>query len=612
MLRLLQRLDRASYGAYKQLRGDFIFTAPFAFTVGVDHVQGDAYAAPSRCHIRIPLSVAGLPSSAFTSKARRTAAADFLARLFARTVARSGASRRTGSGGWSGAKGGDLTIETPGQHVLDRTSVFFGQGAASGEGGFVEARFCVGLPARGRSIEGAWALQIFNETLPALAASALLWSSPDLDHAAFRAHVDSVEDQRALRGMLAGAGLTAFVAEGAILPRASGASDLPMGAAEAAPFASPPSLRCQFSLPNRGVVTGMGVPRGVSLIVGGGFHGKSTLLQALELGVWDHCLGDGRELVVCDPSGVKIRAEDGRSVVALNITPFISHLPFGRTTTAFASADASGSTSQAANILEAVAVGASLLLLDEDSCATNFMARDDRMIALVDRPHEPITPFIERARQLYENHGVSSIIVVGGCGQFFDIADLTIEMKCYAPQDVTDRARAIARSFARGNDDGDAGGGGNGEGSESELKRARGGVGDGALGDALAAIALRAPIPASLKAVAAESDGRCKIAVRTTSRVEYGGIEIDLAAVEQLAEIGQTRAITDAIVLLARTGGLGATTLGEMLDAVDSAIESQGLDVLSAPGWPAPGTYSRPRRAELAAALNRLRTLRCQ
>ena len=361
LLQLLQRIDRSQYGAYKQLRGDFAFESPFQFTLGVDHVQGDAYAAPSRCHIRVPLAVAGLPASAFTTKARSTAAADFLARLFARLVARNGADRRAGGGGWKGAKGGDLTIERPGQQVLERTSVFFTPG-------FVEVRFCVGLPARGRSIEGVWATQIFSETLPKLAAEALLWSSPELDRAAFAAHVDSVEDQRALRSMLRNAGLVAFVANGAILPRASGASDLPMDASAATPFASPESLLRTFTLPNRGGVSGMGIARGVALIVGGGFHGKSTLLQALEVGVYDHCLGDGRELVVCDASAVKIRAEDGRAVSSLNITPFISHLPFGRSTTRFESADASGSTSQAANILECVATGATTLLLDEDRC----------------------------------------------------------------------------------------------------------------------------------------------------------------------------------------------------------------------------------------------------
>ena len=597
LLQLLQRIDRAQYGSYKQLRGDFDFQSPFPFALGIDHVQGDAYAAPSRCHIRVPLAVAGLPASAFTTKARSTAAADFLARNFARLVARNGADRRAGGGGWKGAKGGDISVERPGQHVLERTSVFFTPG-------FVEVRFCVGLPARGRSIEGVWATQILGETLPKLAAEALLWSSPELDRAAFVLHIECVEDQQALRSMLRDAGLAAFVANGAILPRASGASDLPMDAAAATPFASPESLLRTFTLPNSGAVSGMGIACGVALIVGGGFHGKSTLLQALEVGVYDHCLGDGREFVVCDASAVKIRAEDGRAVSALNITPFISHLPFGRTTTRFESADASGSTSQAANILEAVAADATVLLLDEDSCATNFMARDDRMIALVDRPHEPITPFIERARALFERHGVSSILVVGGCGQFFDIADTVVMMENYAPSDVTERALAIARSFG-------------GAAPSRASPAAEGGAPkrprrseDGAIEKAIADVRARAPHPASLR-VQADEEGRTKVLVRTKSRVEYGKFELDLSAVEQLVETGQTRAIADALQLLVRTNGLGATTLVDMLDAVEALLEEKGLDALAAPGWPAPGTYARPRRAELAAALNRLRSLRC-
>ena len=153
-----------------------------------------------------------------------------------------------------------------------------------------------------------------------------------------------------------------------------------------------------------------GFPQGITLIVGGGFHGKSTLLNALEAGVYNHKPNDGRELVITDPDVVKIRAEDGRSVSGVDISPFINNLPFGQETTQFSTENASGSTSQAANIMEALECEELLrMLVDEDTAATNFMIRDQRMQQLIAKDKEPITPFIDRVRQLYNEHNVSTI-----------------------------------------------------------------------------------------------------------------------------------------------------------------------------------------------------------
>eukprot|EP00438_Fugacium_kawagutii_P004327 Skav220059 [mRNA] locus=scaffold1709:61262:63212:- [translate_table: standard] len=205
-------------------------------------------------------------------------------------------------------------------------------------------------------------------------------------------------------------------------------------------------MEVSITLPHAGTVTGMGITRGVSVIVGGGFHGKSTLLHALQLGIYNKVPGDGREHVVCEPSAVKIRAEDGRSVKCTDISPFINNLPFGKlavmgtmalwkATTEFSTGDASGSTSQAANIIEALEVGAMSLLVDEaprrqtdDTCATNFMIRDEKMKALVAPDKEPITAFVRKVRPLFEELGVSTILVVGGSGDFFTVADAVIMM----------------------------------------------------------------------------------------------------------------------------------------------------------------------------------------
>ena len=181
-----------------------------------------------------------------------------------------------------------------------------------------------------------------------------------------------------------------------LLPRRSGVDDRPLEGGGVVPFRSPESLRVVLQAPNAGSVPGMGVPVGVTLVVGGGFHGKSTLLRALEAGVYNHRPGDGRERVVSDPDTVKVRAEDGRAVAGVDISAFIDGLPLGQDTHHFTTPNASGSTSQAATIVEALESGAHALLVDEDTSATNFMLRDRRMQSLVPKDAEPITPFQPR------------------------------------------------------------------------------------------------------------------------------------------------------------------------------------------------------------------------
>ena len=385
----LQDLDGSNYGAYRSLEGGaWHFSAPIAFSLIVDRAQSDPFAPASRMHVNLNASAGGFPSESFATKVRAVALADFLARRFGEAAAAIGADQRTESagGGYHTAKGGELRMDCPGQHVLERTAVqvvsSIEAATASGkvEPGSLEARFTVALPARGRSIEGRWAARVLTETLPKLVSQALVFAA--LDGAVLRRHILSIEDQHFLRSQLSTVALVAFVANGAILPRASGNSDKPLqeqgregkfnsDSPSVVPFRSPPELEVSFKLPNAGTITGMGIREGVSLIVGGGFHGKSTLLQALQVGCYNHVLGDGREFVVVNDTVVKVRAEDGRSISNVDISSFINNLPFGKNTTNFSTCDASGSTSQAAAIVEAVEAGSSLLLIDEDTCATS-------------------------------------------------------------------------------------------------------------------------------------------------------------------------------------------------------------------------------------------------
>ncbi|KAE8896760.1 hypothetical protein PF005_g4247 [Phytophthora fragariae] len=559
---VLQELHNRNYGSYHELERVFEYDNGLRFSLEFDHIQGDPYASPSRAHVTVSATSAAFPAEMHGDKTRNVALCDYLTRTFAASARRCGADAKTVSNSWQGAKGGDISIDTPDQHVIERSSVNV---LANGD---VEARFNINLPARGRSICGDWAYTILVETLPKLVEQSLVLRSLEVAHV--WKHLHSVEDQEALRGMLKAAGLVGFVRDGAILPRQSGASDLPLSSDKAIPFKSPKSLSNKFTLPNCGVVTGMGIPQGVTLFVGGGFHGKSTVLKALEVGVYNHVPSDGREFVVVDPNAAKIRSEDSRSVVCTDISAFIDNLPFKQDTTRFSTADASGSTSQAANIVEALEVGATTLLIDEDTCATNFMIRDWKMQQLVAKDKEPITPFISKVRALYTQCGVSSVLVIGGAGDYFSVADHVIMMDSYEPRDVTVEAKKIASEHGEIRQDAEFGG-------------------------------FKSRIPLSC---GFEVNG--KVVSRGLGKIQYGEVDLDLSAVEQIVEPSQVRTIADAIQKM-RSFMDGKSTLDEVLAKLESEMDRTGsLDVVGF--HKKSGFYTRPRKLELAAAINRLRT----
>jgi predicted ABC-class ATPase len=556
--RILNRIDGKGYPAYKDIRGDYEFPG---FILLVDHVQGDPFAAPSRLRARVPQAVAGYPPDTFANRRRRIALADFLTRAF--DAACSQLSARRGSG-----KSGLIAIDRPGQQILERTSALVDERA-------VEVRFVVGLPAAGRRVLGRQAATMLCDDLPRIVESALHFAASN--RAALYRHIQAAEDADWLRSQLADHALVAFVADGAVLPRRSSVDDRPLHT-RAIPFRGPSSLQAEFHLPNAGLIIGMGVPAGVTLIVGGGYHGKSTLLNALERGVYNHIPGDGRELVVTDERAVKIRAEDGRAVTGVDISSFIGALPNGTDTRHFSTANASGSTSQAANIVEALEAGARALLVDEDTAATNFMIRDHRMQELIAKDREPITPFIDKVRQLYDEYGVSTVLVMGGSGDYFDVADTVIAMDAYVSRDVTAQARVIAHKY-------------------HAQRRPEG-------GDRFGQVTPRVPLAESLD----PSKGRreVKISARGVKTILFGTSDIDMTAVEQLVDPSQLNAIGQALYYARQRYMDGRRTLPHILDAVMADLDRQGLDVLDQRPV---GDLARFRPYELAAALNRLRTL---
>ncbi|MGD8539167.1 MAG: ABC-ATPase domain-containing protein [Candidatus Aminicenantes bacterium] len=557
--RILQRIDGKGYKAYKDIEGSFNFGE---YQLFVDRAQGDPFASPSHVRARVHSDVAGFPDETYKGRSRAIALRDYITRAFYR------ACQKYCRGNRGTGNSGTIAIDRPGQEILERTSAFVLPS-------WIEARFVVGLPAFGRRIAGRHAESIFFEEIPRIVRAALLHKNLDPD--GLITHIKTAEDADALRENLDGLGIVAFVADGAILPRASGIDPSPLTKGKIVPFRSPKSLQVEMTRPNFGPVTGMGIPKGVNLIVGGGYHGKSTLLNALEMGVYNHIPGDGRECVVTNSSAIKIRAEDGRRIEKVDISPFITNLPFGRKTQEFSTEDASGSTSQAANTMEALEAGAQVLLIDEDTSATNFMIRDHRMQELVSKEREPITPFIDKIRQLSKDLGVSTILVIGGSGDYFDVADNVICMVEYIPYDMTQKALEIAEKY--------------------KAERQKEG------GEFFGGITHRIPLSGSFDSSKGRRD--VKIAAKGLKTILFGRHPIDLAAIEQLVDPSQTRALGDAIRYATQFMD-GKRTLAEVLEAVLLDIDKKGLDVLSSRPI---GDYAEFRGLELAAAINRLRTL---
>lgn len=571
-----QGIDGRGYPAYGELAG--AWTLGEHLTLFVDRVARDPFAPPSRVRLRLDGAVAGIPAALVAGRIRRMALADCLARR-AGAVARREA-RSSGSG-----HSGEIRIDSGGQEVLERTAIRL-ETAPQGEGSralFVEARLDVGLPAAGRRVLGRSAASMLAGSLPRIAAEGL--ALPAVPPADVEGFVRAVEEQENLRAALRERGLVAFVADGAVLPRLHGASRRPLDREQATPFASPPSLR--VTLPLRPgpageggeTVSGMGIPEGVTLIVGGGYHGKSTLLQALAASVFPHIPGDGRERCATRRDAVTVRAEEGRAVSGVDVSPFLRDLPGGRATESFSTEDASGSTSQAAAVVEALESGSRLLLLDEDTSATNLLIRDARMQALVAGRAEPIVPLLDRVRELSEEQGVSTILVMGGSGDYFDAADTVIRMDSYRASDATAEARRVAAAFP--------------------TRRAP-------ETDAAAFFAReRRPVAAGFDASGRRGAARIRAAGRRA--LLYGEREVDLGAVLQLCDRSQTRGAGHAAALLVES--FADRPVAEGLDAVDALLDREGLDALTPVGRAGehPGRLARPRRHEIAAVLNRLR-----
>lgn len=567
---LLQNIDHKSYPAYKDTKGSYDFGN---YILSIDHVQGDPFAAPSDVSIYVEGGKSNFPKECYDTREKRTALEDYLLRNFGRELA---AFNRVAKGS---GKSGTVFITRPGQEILERTAC-----VVDAAGGSVKVRLQVGFPANGRTINSRELIKILFEFLPECVEKTLYYDRYDAKgKKEIKAVSELAEDQTQIRRQLKEQGLVAFVANGAVLPRESGASDRPMKNAVA--FVSPPSMEITMELPNRGNMKGMGIKKGITLIVGGGYHGKSTLLKALELGVYNHIAGDGREFVITDDTAVKSRAEDGRSIRNVDISMFIDNLPNGKNTSSFDTEDASGSTSQAAGVSESIEAGASVLLMDEDTSATNFMIRDELMQRVVLRNQEPIIPFIDRVRELYETHGVSTILVAGSSGSYFYVADAILQMDCYRPYDITERAKSEAAKY-RGN----AAAVGDGKEAAEELHM------DAGTGNASRFIHRRVMLP-----VRAFQEPRLKIKTLGMDSISIDRECIDLRLVEQLADEEQLCALGQLLKYAHLHLVDGKKSICEIVELLEKVMDEKGLEAVTVKA------AARPRKQEIFACINRYR-----
>ena len=420
----IRSLQGKNYGLYKSLAdrswdfGDFVLEFL--------HVQGDPYAPASRVMIKSSLQMLGFPSEWGSSFERRLALSDFLYRRLSSLVREKYPD-----------KDASVVFDTAGPEMLVRNALWVDNG---------ELRAClqVRLPGDGRKIQAEAAAEILTMVLPDLVSAALYnlgESKPEGVEPELLEHYRVLAERKVILEELEKRGLVAFVPDGAVLPRASGLSELSMEGA--VPFTAPAEMEVKLDVCGR-EIRGMGIPKGITVISGGAFHGKSTLLQALTKAVYPHIPGDGREGIVISESAVRVGVEDGRSVRGTDLSQFVRDLPGGISTKSFTTACASGSTSEAANLMEAMEAGSDAFLIDEDSSAVNFLIRDVRVRKLLGDDREPLIPLTDRIREIKNR---SFILVAGACGDFLDLADNIIVMASYKAECARINGKNVAAAL---------------------------------------------------------------------------------------------------------------------------------------------------------------------
>jgi predicted ABC-class ATPase len=566
--KILQELDGQPFKAYQEVLNRTY--CHHSFRICLVHVQGSPGAFPASVgHLTLNRSELGLPDSFRANGARRLATSDYLLRAFQSSVIASTRRNRgvRGSGSFQ-------LLDLPPQ-VLERNLVHF-------DASRVRIAFHISLPGSyDNRILGHEAAGMLTRDLVTVVQA---FKASVASNAALRTHCDVIEDWVLMQRRLPSYGLMAFVGDGAILPRCSGASQAPLQEGAIA-FRAPDQMAVEVEFPNAGPMRGLGIRPGVNVLIGGGFHGKSTVLNALAKGVYPHVPGDGRERVITHADACFICAEEGRAIHGLDISGFIGALPGKTDSTKFQTQNASGSTSEAAAIIEAVLSGAKLLLIDEDSSATNFLIQDHNMRRLI--PEDPITPLFDRVRELYERYDVSTLIVAGGSSDYLGVAQHVMAMRSYEPVCMTDQVGRLRLP-------------------EPEKTSAP-----------LTILDKRRLLPDNFDpAYKARRLGKTSVVrikpLRLQEKIlEYGNAQLDLTKLAALVDPHQVLALGYALLLGRRAIGQKALSPTDLAAAVNQRIEQAGLDILSRAA-DTPLFLARPRRLELAGGINRLRNLKVE
>lgn len=548
---ILQGIDGNDYKSYESIEGEYLFND---YTLYVDHIQVHPSACRSNIRVKMPQNVALFPSDTYSNRSREIALRDFITRRFYYLIQISGMSEF-------------IFIDSPGQEILERTTAFVDQY-------FVEIRFAINLPSANKLVEGNLAQDIFFDKLPSIINNSIVFEN--LDNDSLYKHIKTSEDADFLRNELENLRLIAFIAENSILPRQSDTNSLPMES-EAVPFISPDTLKMDVELPNKGQITGMGLLRGITLIVGEDGHGKTTLLNAVGHGIYNHIPGDGREYVVSNPNSVIVRAEHGRSIQNINISPFIKNLISEQSTDSFSIDKAESVVSQVANVIESIEVGADVLLIDEGTSANNFLYYNYNSRGTVSEQHEDITSFIDKARSLYNEYMVSSILAMEQAENHFGIADYVIQMSEFKALDVTEKAKEIAQK-------------------NNDPNKINGHFG-----------IIRDRIPLlDLSSIKTKED--IDATANEISCIEFESDIIDLNSIEQLVTVSQIKAIREAIEYAKRYMD-GKKSFRQVTSLVMLDIGRSGLDILNQKLL---SNYAEFRKIELAAVINRLKTLKVE
>lgn len=548
--RFLPLLDDRHEGSYKLLAGEYDYGE---FILIVEHIPDEPSRQPARLRARMRRETARFPYDVFNTRSRETGARDFLARAFSDAAGRAPSERR-------GVRAGRIAIDRPGRELLESSAV-----VVSNE--IIEVRFTVELPVRRGRIPSDMVSELFLATIPAVIRSSLIFKNVDGERLAD--FIETNERADMIRAQLEERGLVAFIADGSLLPGKWREGET------LTPFHAPEELAVTFDLPNGRTVRGMGIPKGITLVAGGTGSGKSTLLRAIELGVYNHIPGDGRELAVTIADAVGVRTEEGRRIENVDVSPFFDPAG-GVDTRRYCARWASSSFSYAANVMEALEIGASILVIDDDMTPAGLVTRDARIQALVPSDSEPAATLIDLLPAFRDDLGVSSVIAVNS-GDFFDIADTVILMEGFLPGDATTRAKVISGEPK----------------SKRTPKRLK-----------ISAPTPRTPLANSLepeKNTAGES-----LRPQGKGFIQYGDEFIDCSRLPQLASGSQERAIARGIALVYRLMDSSAS-LEEAVGKVMERVRTVGLDTLSGRLM---GDLAMFRAHELAAAVNRMKNLK--